>query len=114
MLNPGDIIIVDFPGATGVKRRSAVVLSTNIYHTHRPDVIVGLLTSNVTVATTPTDYILQDWATAGLRYPSAFRSYLLTLDDGTLPAIGRLSDRDWQAVQSCLTAALAIPGGTPP
>jgi mRNA-degrading endonuclease toxin of MazEF toxin-antitoxin module len=45
MLTPGDIVTVDFPGVRGIKRRPAVVVSTKDYHNHRPDVIVGLLTS---------------------------------------------------------------------
>jgi mRNA interferase MazF len=84
-------------------------LSTDIYHTHRPDVIVGLLTTNIEAATVPTDYVLKDWGAAGLHFPSAFRSYILTLDDGTLPSIGHLSDRDWQEVQARLKLALAMP-----
>ena len=111
MLSAGDVVVVDFPGATGVKRRPSVVLSTPIYHTHRPDVIVGLLTTNVGAATAPTDYVLKDWAAAGLRLPSAFRSYIVTLDDGSLPSIGRLTDRDWQEVQACLARAIAVPSG---
>jgi mRNA interferase MazF len=109
MLNPGDIVVVDFPGATGIKTRPAVVLSTSLYHTHRPDVIIGLLTTNTAAATAPTDYVLQDWAAAGLHHPSAYRSYLVTLDDGSLSAIGHLSDRDWQEVQGRLKLALAVP-----
>jgi mRNA interferase MazF len=45
MPEPGDIMTVDFPGATGVKRRPAVVVSSPLYHTHRPDVILGVITS---------------------------------------------------------------------
>lgn len=109
MLNPGDVVIVDFPGVTGVKPRPAVVLSTPLYHTHRPDVIVGLLTTNIAAATSPTDYVLQDWAAAGLNYPSAYRSYFITLDDGMRPPIGHLSDRDFKEVQARLKLALAVP-----
>jgi len=29
---PGDIVTVDFPGVTGIKRRPAVVLSSAAYH----------------------------------------------------------------------------------
>ncbi|NCO33276.1 MAG: hypothetical protein COZ06_35745 [Armatimonadetes bacterium CG_4_10_14_3_um_filter_66_18] len=50
----------------------------------------------------------EDWAAAGLHYASAYRSYLLTLDDGSLPTIGRLSDRDWGEVQACLRRAVAV------
>ncbi|WNN92036.1 type II toxin-antitoxin system PemK/MazF family toxin [Gloeocapsopsis dulcis] len=40
---------VDFPGVTGIKRRPAVVLSSDTYHANRPDVIVGLITTQTTV-----------------------------------------------------------------
>lgn len=43
--NPSDIVTVDFPGAMGIKRRPAVVLSSKTYHSNRPDVIIGLITS---------------------------------------------------------------------
>jgi mRNA interferase MazF len=114
MLSAGDTVLVDFPGATGIKRRPAVVLSTPLYHLHRPDVIVGLLTTKVHMTTAPTDYVLQDWAAAGLHQPSAFRSYIVTPDDGSLPSMGRLSARDWQTVQACLACALALPAPPSP
>ena len=59
-VKPGDVVTVNFPGALGVKRRPAGVVSTQVYHTTRPDVVLGLLTSQITGATGPTDYILQN------------------------------------------------------
>jgi mRNA interferase MazF len=108
MLNPGDVVIVDFPTRRGIKKRPAVVISTSLYHTHRPDVIVALLTTQVAKAIGPTDYVLQDWMAAGLHQPSAFRSYIVTLDDGRLPSVGQLSSRDWHAIQTCMNSAIAI------
>ena len=109
MPNSGDVIIVDFPGAQGVKRRPAVVLSTAVYHANRPDVLISLLTSNIVAATTPTDYVLQDWSAAGLKQPSAFRSYLATIDQrDILATAGQLTAKDWQAVQARLNIALAV------
>lgn len=32
---PGDVVTVDFPGVRGLKRRPAVVVSTDLYHSHR-------------------------------------------------------------------------------
>jgi mRNA interferase MazF len=58
-----DVITVNVPGVTGVKRRPAVVLSSNKYHNIRPDVIVGLITSQTKRVGT-TDYVLQDWQAA--------------------------------------------------
>lgn len=55
--NPGDVVTVDFPCVTGIKRRPAVVLSSATYHTIRPDVIVGLITSQTSFLGA-TDYTL--------------------------------------------------------
>lgn len=74
--NPGDVITVDFPGITGVKRRPAVILSSTTYHANRPDVIVGLITTQTT-ALGVTDYVLQDWQAAGLRVASVFQSFIV-------------------------------------
>jgi mRNA interferase MazF len=39
MADPGDVVTVDFLGATGPKRRPAVVVSSALYHQHRPDLV---------------------------------------------------------------------------
>jgi mRNA interferase MazF len=104
--NPGDVVTVDFPGVMGVKRRPAVVLSSAVYHANRPDVIVGLITSQ-TKGLGVTDYALQDWQTAGLRVASVFRSFIVTLPpSANLVVIGHLSERDWQGVSACCKVAL--------
>ena len=109
MLRPGDVVVVDFPGVATTKRRPAVVVSTDDYHTHRPDVIVSLLTTQIAAATAPTDYVIQDWAAAGLHRPSASRSFLATLPATDAVLRGRLSDRDWEEVHARLKLALAVP-----
>jgi mRNA interferase MazF len=106
MFNPGDLVTADFPGITGIKRRPAVVVSTPDYHHHRPDVILGIITSQTLSATTPMDYLLQDWAAAGLNRASAFRSFFVTLPATAVRLIGHCSERDWEAIQTCLTRAI--------
>ena len=105
--NPGDVVIVDFPGVKGIKRRPAVVLSSVKYHSIRPDTIVGLITtrmSNLGEA----DYELQDWRKAGLRVASVFRSFIVTLPPAAnLVLIGHLSERDWKGVRASVKIALA-------
>ncbi len=108
MPTAGDVVLVDFVGATGVKRRPAVVVSTDAYHARRPDVVVGLLTSQLAAATAPSDYSLQDWESAGLRVPSAFRVYIGMVLASDSQVIGHLSDRDWHQVQARLRIALAV------
>jgi mRNA interferase MazF len=108
VLKAGDVVVVDFPGITGIKKRPAVVVSTDVYHTHRPDVVICLLTTQIAAATTPTDYLVQDWTAAGLHRPSAVRSFLATLPAAGIVPTGRLSDRDWHEVQGRLRTALAV------
>ncbi len=104
----GDIVVVDFPGVQGTKRRPAVVVSSDLYHQVRPDVIVGLLTSQVSSAIGPTDYVLQDWQSSNLRVESAFRSFFVTLPQRAITAsIGRVTQRDWQSILDCTNAAIA-------
>ncbi len=98
---------VDFPGVTGVKRRPAIIVSTADYHRHRPDVILGIITSQVADAITPVDYILQDWTAAGLHRVSAFRAFLMTMPATSVRQIGHCSARDWQAIQACLAIAVS-------
>ncbi len=105
--SPGDILTVDFPGVRGIKRRPAVVLSSAEYHAIRPDVIIGLITSQKK-GLGVTDYVLQDWQAAGLRAESVFRSFIVTLPrSANLVVIGRLSARDWQGIKACVKIALA-------
>ena len=106
-LQAGDIVTIDFPGVRGTKRRPAVVVSSAVYHQHRPDVIVGVVTSQIQQATAPTDHVLLDWLDAGLHRPSAFRTFLATLPASAATPIGRCSTRDWEEILACLSRAIA-------
>ncbi len=108
MLNPGDVVTASFAGAVQTKRRPLVEVSTDAYHSARPDVILSEITTQIQRCTAPTDYVLLDWAAAGLRTPSAFRVYLRTMSAAAATRIGRLSDRDWLEVQSWLRLGLAV------
>jgi mRNA-degrading endonuclease toxin of MazEF toxin-antitoxin module len=112
MPNAGDVIVADMPGAIKGKRRPGVVLSSTEYLAHRPDVTAGLITTNIVAPNTTSDYVLVDWRGAGLARASAFRAYLVTVEDRDCRVIGHLSDADWTAVQSCVRVALDT-GQTP-
>lgn len=108
MIEPGDVVTADFPGVTGIKRRPCIVISSVTYHQTRPDLILGLLTSQVAGAIEPSDYVLHDWSAAGLHKPSAFRTFLFTLPAASTTAIGHLTDRDWCGVQAAVGSAIAM------
>jgi mRNA-degrading endonuclease toxin of MazEF toxin-antitoxin module len=76
-LRPGDIVVGAFPGALTTKTRPAVVLSTEDYQRHRPDVVVGLITTQAPRPLTPTDCVLALGCTLHLIlgcFPSLSRS----------------------------------------
>lgn len=108
-MNPGEVIWIDFPGVVQTKRRPAVILSSALYHSTRPDVIVGLITSQMIKASAPTDHVLQDWQSAGLRVPSAFRAFLVTLPQSSIVStMGTLSPADWTQVASRVKLAIDL------
>ena len=108
MIEPGDVVVAFLPGARAAKRRPAIIVSKNDYHTARPDVILAIITSRVEDADTAFDCVLFDREEAGLRSPSVMRSYLFTVEQSEITKIGRLSDADWQEVQKHLALALEL------
>ena len=108
MIETGDVVVSFLPGARDSKRRPAIVVSSPDYHAARPDFILAIITSRVEDARTEFDCVLFDWQEAGLRAPSAMRSYLFTVEHDEVTKIGRLSDADWKSVQECLKRALEI------
>ena len=97
-------MVAAFPGAQLTKTRPAVVLSTEDYHRHRPDVVVGLITTQAPKPLAPTDCVLRDWRHAGLHAASYFRLFPVTLPQREVRLIGRLSDLDWESVRACFRA----------
>ena len=106
-MKPGDVVIGAFPGAQLTKTRPAVVLSTEDYHRHRPDVVVGLITTQPPKPLAPTDCVLLDWKQAGLHTASYFRLFPVTLSQREVRLIGRLSDSDWTSVRACFKAGFS-------
>ncbi len=99
-LDPGDVVLLSFPGIKQTKVRPAVILSSRMYHRVRPDIILGLVTSQISAAAGPTDYLLQDWSQAQLTRPSAFRAFFVTIPKSLVRLrVGKLRDRDWRGVQ---------------
>ena len=106
-----DVVLVPFPFSdlSTTKVRPAVVVSSALYHATEPDLLLVALTSKVATATGPFDYVLSDWRTAGLRYPSALKPVLFTLDPGrVLHCIGALTPTDMAQVNQRLLNALAL------
>jgi mRNA interferase MazF len=107
----GDIVLVPFPFSdlSTTKIRPAVVVSSALYHDQEPDLILAAITSKVAAATGPLDYVLNDWQAAGLRYPSALKPVLFTLDPArVLYRVGTLTSLDLPEVDRRLRRALEL------
>ena len=89
--------------------RPAVVLSTAVYHRHRPDVVLGLITTRPPDPVCPTDCEIKNWRVAGLHVPSCFRLYLVTLLQRNARVVGRLEDDDWQEIRRRVQLGLIGP-----
>jgi len=106
MLNPGDVVVVDVVKIRETKHRPAIVVSTEVYHKYKPDIIIGILTTQMEKSKSPTDYLLTDWKSAGLNQPSAFRAFLYTYPGRDTKRIGKLIPADWTAVQERLRISI--------
>jgi mRNA interferase MazF len=107
----GDVVLVPFPFSDlrTTKVRPAVVVSSTLYHSTKPDLILVAITSQITAATSPLDYVLRDWQAAGLRFPSAFKPAVFTLDPvRVLHRIGTLATPDMVEVDHRLRRTLDL------
>jgi len=106
-VKPGDVVIGILTGAIETKVRPAVVIASETYLREHPDVLVAILTTKIPRRLAQSDYVLEEWQSAGLRTESCFRAYVLTVHVSELTVIGHLSERDWKGVLSCVQSAFA-------
>lgn len=110
----GDIVLVNFVFSedTGVKRRPAVVVSSESYHRGRQEAIVVAITSNVDRLLVG-DHLISGWREAGLLFPSVATGIIRTVKQSMIfRRLGVLSDEDMKAVSDslCVCLALSPPG----
>jgi mRNA interferase MazF len=107
----GDVVLVPFPFSdlSTTKVKPAVIVSSALYHVTEPDLLLAALTSRIAASPSPLDYVLNDWHAAGLRYPSALKPVLFTLDPArVLHHIGALTSMDLTEVDQRLRRALEL------
>lgn len=107
-MKAGDVVVALFEGVRGIKPRPAIVISTDLYHSERPDVLLALVTTRIDKATAATDVLLEDWAASGLDRPSAVRMFLNTQEQTGVRVVGTLSERDWKEVVDRLRMSIVI------
>lgn len=111
MFQRGDVVLVPFPFSdlSTTKVRPAVVVSSALYHAEKPDLVLAAVSSKIEAATGPLDFVFNGWQRAGLRYPSAFKPVLFTLEPRrVLHRIGALSQMDLAEVDLRLRRILEL------
>ena len=108
----GDVVLVGFPftSLSTVKKRPAVVLSSQAYQASRPDIILLAITSQVRHPLGFGEHLISDWQDAGLLKLSVFKPLIATIDQTLIiRSMGRLTRRDYQSLQRLLSSFLSIP-----
>ncbi len=107
--SPWSVVVVPFPftDRRESKRRPAVVLSPERFQAEHQCAVLGMIT-DARNPPWPSDVLLRDLATTGLRFASVFRCKVFTLDSHLIVGrIGALSQRDKTAVRRALRTAIA-------
>jgi len=105
----GDIILVPFPftDQSTTKKRPAVVISSEIYNTERPDLIIMAVTSQIKPAHIIGEVIIKDWQEAGLLKPSAIKPVITTIEKSlVIKIMGQLKELDQKPLQESLKEIL--------
>lgn len=102
-LSFGDVVLVPFPftDQSGTKKRPAVVVSSQGYNTHRRDIVIMAITSQVRTPLGFGEAMLGDWQGAGLIKESVLKPVFTTIEQGlAVRVMGRLSSADIQALRA--------------
>ncbi len=92
----GDVVLVAFPftDQRGTKKRPAVVVSSQLFHRSRADLLLMAITGRLS-AGRPGDLEVLDWQAAGLLKPSLVKPIVATLEQGlVLKKLGRFTQPD--------------------
>ena len=101
----GDIVLVPFPftDQTTSKKRPAVVISSQIYHQNKHDLILMAVTSQIGSTQSVGEVLVTDWQDAGLLKPSVIKPVITSLEKRmVLRKLGGLNPQDRQTLSDSL------------
>jgi len=93
----GDVVLIPFPytDLSAAKTRPAIVVSSDIYHTCRSELLLAYVSSRISRVDPAIDYVLTDWKDAGLLKPSYVRPKVAAIEPTLIVhRVGALSNRD--------------------
>ena len=103
--NYGDIVLVPFPFTdhSAVKKRPAVIVSSDTYNSKRPDIIIMAVTSQMQSASYFGDIIVNNWQNAGLLKPSVIKPIFTTVEKKLIiKKLGALDNEDQMSLKESL------------
>lgn len=108
----GAVVLVPFPftDLSALKRRPAVVISSDAYNAATGDVIIAQVTSRVNSPPRPGDHLIRLWRQAGLVAPSLARARMTTLHGSiVVKPLGTMPQQEMTAISRALASALGLP-----
>jgi len=110
--NRGDVVLVPFPftDLSAVKRRPALVVSSDEYNRATGDVIIAQISSKLRSRPRPGDHLVGDWEAAGLLLPSLVRARITTLHTSiVIRVLGTMPEGEMTGAERGLRLALDLP-----
>ena len=107
----GDVVLIPFPftDLSAAKTRPAVVVSSDLYHQARSELLLAYISSQVSKVNPTLDYLLLDWTLAGLLRPSFVRPKIAAIEPVLIVhQVGRFSARDLLEVDRRLRRAMSL------
>ena len=106
----GDLVLVPFPftDQTGIKKRPAIVVSSDAYQRQRPDVVLMAVTSQILrPAGAVGEVLITEWQKAGLPKASLIKPVVTTIEKRLiLRKLGELQEADRTALRQALRMIL--------
>ena len=107
--NFGDILLVPFPftDQTSVKKRPAVIISSNQYNSCKSDIIIMAITSQFNSSGNFGEMKINDFSSAGLLKPSVVKPVITTIEKSlVIRKLGKLNDLDCRNLQQLIQSVL--------
>lgn len=104
-----DVIVVPFPftDQTTIKRRPAVVISSEGYNLERPDLIVMAVTSQLRPTATVGEVAVVQWQAACLLKPSVIKPLITTIEATlVIRKLGALVADDQKSLRQAVAAVI--------
>lgn len=107
----GDILLVPFPFSdqSSIKQRPALVISVDAFQGQGPDLLIMVITTQISGPSGLGEFLIRDWKSAGLIKPSAVKAAISTLEASLVRRqLGRLSDYDLVQLNKSLRDLLGV------